>query len=247
MLLNPIVIALCLVLLLGLGTDIMFASSSNDDDDDDSQDEESSQNAQPQQSPPNQPSWKTFKDRAGLFTVQYPSNWSPSGIQDPELAGPIDIAFFSPGSTETTGADVRFTEYAQHSIFSTPKESLEQEITDLQNDPTVTKFEIESPVECSKYTLNGLPACSYIYEIDTTEGPPLAIMAVDALAPDGAEYEVYYHSDFASFKYFLPVVEQMIKSFQTTGNTTSAPDLQSSNSGSPNTQQRSSSDDFSLN
>ena len=53
-------------------------------------------------------------------------------------------------------------------------------------------------------------------EIRTTEGPPLAIMAVDAVASDGKEYEVYYHSDFKSFKHFLSVAESMIKSFRTT-------------------------------
>lgn len=253
MLLDPIVTTLCLVLLLGFGTHTAFASSSDDNgddngDDDNSQDEESSQNGQPQQS---QVIWKTFKDREGLFTVQYPSNWTPQGVVEAERNGPIDVSFSSPGSTDTTGADIEFIQWAQPSVFSTPKESLEQEITDLQNDPTVTKFEIERPIECSKYTLNGLPACSYIYEIDSTEGSPLAIMAVDALASNGTEYEVYYRSEFNLFEYFLPVVENMIKSFQTTGSTVSTPGFSLGNNSSPNitgqqSTRPSSEDDFSL-
>jgi hypothetical protein len=255
MLLNPILMTLCLVLLLGFGTYTAFASSSDDDEDDeDSQDEESSQNGQPQQLQPNQPpqvTWKTFKDRESLFTVQYPSNWTPQGVVEAERAGPIDILFFSPGATNDADADIEFSQWAQPSVFGTPKEALEQEIIDLQNDPTVTKFEIESPIECSKYTLNGLPACSIIYEINSAEGGPLAIMIVDALAPNGTEYEVYYRSDFNLFKHFLPVIEYMIKSFQTTGSTASTSDFSLSNSGSPNatgqqSTRPSSEDDFSL-
>ena len=42
-------------------------------------------------------------------------------------------------------------------------------------------------------------------------------MAVNSLAPNGTEYEVYYKSEFDSFKHFLPTVEHMIGSFRTTG------------------------------
>lgn len=80
------------------------------------------------------------------------------------MLGPIDTVFFGPVSEDEL-AQVEFIQYPQPSVFTTPKESLESEINILQNDPTTTKFEIERPIECSKYTLNGLPACSYIYEI----------------------------------------------------------------------------------
>jgi hypothetical protein len=226
MVLNPVVMALCIVLVLGVGTYTAYATSSGDDDDDDddnSQDEETQQPTQGTQQ--SQVTWRTFNDREGLFTVQYPSNWRPSNAAEADRSGPIDTVFISPGSTETTGAELEFIEYEVPSVFSTPKESLEQEITDLQNDPTVTKFEIERPLECAKYTLNGLAACSYVYEVDTTEGSPLAIMAVDALAPDGTEHEVYYRSDFNSFEHFLPIVESMIRSFQTTGGNAGSSDF----------------------
>jgi hypothetical protein len=253
MLLNPIVMTLCLALLLAFGIHTAFASSSEDDNDD----EDSPQNEQTQSSPANQQSqvtWKTFKDREGLFTVQYPSNWVPSGVAESDRAGPIDTVFSSPGSTETTGSDLEFIEYAQPSVFSTSKEALEQEITNLQNDPTITKFEIERPVECSKYTLNGLPACGYIYEVKTTDGPSLAILAVDAIASDGKEYEVYYHSDFNSFEHFLPTAESMIKSFRTTGNSSEVTDFSLTGQGKANIGQQSNnlnsansgSEDFSL-
>ena len=166
--------------------------------------------------------WKPFKDRNNLFTVQYPSNWTPGGVAEAERSGPIDVLFFAPIKNESDVAEVEFIQYAEPSVFNTPQEALESEINALQNDPTVTKFEIERPVECSSHNLSGLPACSYIYEIASTDGGNLAIMAVDALAPDGKEYEVYYKASFHFFENLLPTAERMIESFQLTGNKSAA-------------------------
>jgi hypothetical protein len=246
MLLNPIVMTLCLALLLGFGTYTAFASSSEDD-------EENSQNEQTQPSQGNQTSQvslRTFNDRESLFTVQYPSNWTPSAPAAEQVSGPIDIIFFAPVSAPDDVAEVEFIQYAQPSVFSTPREALESEISTLQNDPTVTKFEVERPLECEMYTLNGQPACSIIYEIASPDGQ-LAFMIVDALTNNGTEYETYYRASFNLFNNYLPTAENMIKSFQTTGSNASTTDFTLSGSaGSSNTTgQRStnlSSNDFSL-
>ena len=257
MLLNPIIMTLCLALLLAFGTDAAFASSSEDGDDDDdnnSQGEENSQNEQTQQPSQNtqqsQATWRTFNDREGLFTAQYPSNWTPGGVAEADSSGPIDVVFFAPVSAPDEVAEVEFIQYAQPSVFSTSREALESEINTLQNDPTVTKFEVERPLECEMYTLNGLPACSIIYEIASPDGQ-LALMIVDALANDGTEYETYYRASFDLFNHYLPTAENMIKSFQTTGSNASITNFTLSGSaGSSNTtgQQSTnlSSNDFSL-
>jgi len=221
----------------------------DDDDDDDSQNESSSQNEQPPSAQQSQVTWRTFNDREGLFTVQFPSNWTPSNVAEVDRSGPIDSFFSSPGATGETGAEIEFIQYAQPSVFSTSQEALESEINTLQNDPTVTKFEIERPVECAMFILNGLQACSYIYEVRTTDGPNLAVLAVDAVAPDGTEYEVYYRSDFNSFQHYLPAAESMIRSFQTTGSGSDVTNFSLGGSSNTTRQQNSSSssdDDFSL-
>lgn len=183
-------------LLVCLSTNYVFASQSQDDDE-----------------PP--VTWKKFQDRNNRFTVQHPSNWTPSGVQEPQ--GPIDILFWSPGSDEDSGAYANFVQWTDQSLFRTAQEALDAEISSLQNDGTLTKFEIERPIECSRYTLNTLPACSVVYEIGNPDGTNFAMMIVDALATNGTEYEVYYRSDFESFEHFLPTVEIMIESFRTTG------------------------------
>jgi hypothetical protein len=201
-----VLLILCSALFFGLSSPGLFANGSQEDE---------------------QPAvtWKTFKDRNNLFTAQYPSNWTVSGLAEEEIAGPIDVLFLAPIEDEDDVAEVEFIQYAEPSIFSTPQEALESEINSLQNDPTVTKFEIERPVECSSHNLSGLPACSYIYEIASTDGGNLAVMAVDALAPDGTEYEVYYRASFDLFEDLLPTAEQVIGSIQLTGNNSAATDF----------------------
>ena len=235
---NVLVLLAFLLLSASIWTSLAFASSSGSKAD--IEDEQQSQ-----------VTWKNFKDRNNLFSVQYPSNWTPTAPAAADARGPIDSIFYAPVSADEL-AQVEFFQYAQPSVFTTPKESLESEISTNQNDPTTTKFEIERPIECQKYTLNGLQACSYIYETHSTPEsgiPNQAILAVDALADDGTEYETYYYGSYDLFEHFLPVAENMIKTFQTTGSNTSTSDF--SLSGSSNTTGQlstnsSSEDDFSL-
>ncbi len=201
-----VLIVLCSALFFGLGTPGLLANGSQEDE---------------------QPAvtWKTFKDRNNMFTVQYPSNWTVSGVAEAERVGPIDVLILAPVKNETDVAEIEFIQYTEPSIFSTPQEALESEINTLQNDPTLTKYEIERPVECSNHNLSGLPACSYIYEIASTDGGTFAVMAVDALAPDGTEYEVYYRASFDLFEDLLPTAERVIESIQLTGNISAATDF----------------------
>lgn len=102
---KKILVPLALLLLLAsLSTSFVFASSSSEDDDDDDDSQEGSSQQNEQQTQPSQTNqqsqsqvtWKTFNDREGLFTVQYPSNWLPSGVEESLKSGPIDIYFNSP-------------------------------------------------------------------------------------------------------------------------------------------------------
>jgi hypothetical protein len=156
-----------------------------------------------------------------LFTVQYPSNWTVSNVAIDERSGPIDIVFFAPVKGAEDTAELEFIQYSDLSVFNTAQESLESEIIGYDNDPTLAKFEIERPIECQKYTLNGLEACSYIAEMNSQD-EKFAVLAVDAVAPDGTEYEAYYRGSFNLFESFLPTVENMIKSFKATGTDSAA-------------------------
>jgi len=226
------ILILCYALVVGISTPSLLASGSQE-------------NEQPAVT------WQTFRDRNNLFTAQYPSNWTPSAVAAADRTdGPIDILFLAPITGEDEVGQVEFIQYSEPSIYSTAQESLQAEINGLQSDPTLTKFQIERPIECQKYTLAGLQACSYIYEIRSPDGN-LAAMAVDALSTNGTEYEAYYQASFDLFEHFLPAAENMINSFQLTAdNVASDFSLGDEGSTSNNATATSSSpmnEDFSLN
>lgn len=183
--------------------------------------------------------FKSFKDRNNLFTVEYPSGWIPFYTGESSKHGPIDIYFSSPGWTQTIGsnwAQVSFYQYDWKSAFNSPQEHLEAEITSNKNNPLLTKVQIEQPIECSRYILNGQPACSYIYQLSNKD-QSWVTMAVVSMLSDGTVYETYYKADVDSFKKYFPIAEEMIKTFKTTGDT----DLNMTNTTS------SSDNEFSLN
>lgn len=216
---NSILISLSVVLVLtSLNTHLAFAS--NQEEDEDGQDNSDSQNETTQQS---KVTWKTYSDGKGLTTVKYPSNWVPTNVLE-SLLGPVDLRFSYPDDN-TSKAEVDVVQYAEPSVFKptdehiyTLNEPLYWEISGNANLSTVTKFEIEQPIECQKFTLNGLPACSVIYEIHDLATSPkeLVVLAVSAVDPDGTEFRAHYTASFDLFKHFLPTAEYMIKSFQTT-------------------------------
>lgn len=170
-----------------------------------------------------QVTWKNFTDRNNLFSAQYPSNWIPSIIPDPDDFSNFDTAFTLYGANEDSYAWVEFIQWTAPSAFSTSRDSLESEVSRIQSDPTVNKFEIERPIECSNYEINGIQACSIIYEISNDVGS-FATLIVGTVAPDGTEYSTYYKGSFDFFERFLPVAENMIKSFRTTSTGSSGSD-----------------------
>jgi hypothetical protein len=198
----------------------------------------------------NKSDWKTFKDRNNLFTIQYPSKWTPSYTGELLKAGPIDIFFDSLGSTEEKGPQIHFIQYDAKSAFNSANDTLESELNMYKDDPAMPGFQIKSPIECVKYTLNGIQACSSIYVYNNGKVPQ-GVLAVDSISSDGTEYEAYYFSDRDSFKKDSPIFEEMLTSFKTIDNNSMASNVLSGNEtitdlNTTNTT-KSSDDDFSLN
>jgi len=149
--------------------------------------------------------WKTFNDRNGLFTINYPSNWNPSPVAEPY--GPIDIDFTYNGKQFAW-----VNNFARETIFSNATDTL-----DTQSMSTADNYEEERAVECKKYTINGVPACS---RIESYKDPMLgyvATLTVAGVDNNGIEYVFTYVADLDVFKTFLPVAEAMLKSYKVTG------------------------------
>jgi hypothetical protein len=151
--------------------------------------------------------WKSFQDKKGRFTVQYPSNWVPT--KDPETFGPIAISFWYYGKGQSFG-HVGFFKFANESLFNNARDSIDSLLA------TDANYTMVRPVECKSFKVNGAPACSYIESTKTSDGEAVNIrmLRISAVDPNGQEYEIDYSATPDLFKHFTPVVEAMVKSFK---------------------------------
>lgn len=154
--------------------------------------------------------WKTFKEKNGLFTMDYPSNWIPSKSRDnSENPSPIDMNFVYTGGS---GSDVAsLAVVADESIYTNVSDFMDSLTSSLNS-----KFKIVQPSECTKYTIKGVQACSLItsYKLTERPGKPTA-MEMDVVIIDefGVQYMLIYGASKNLYDDFLPVAEGMIKSF----------------------------------
>ena len=165
--------------------------------------------------------WKTFNEKNGIFTIQYPSNWSPLKVDNDEdeeySTSLINSAFVHQGK----GTSFAFINlYAEtESIFTNITDKIDSNSALKQNNQ---KYKVIQPIECGKYTINGIGACSLIEEFkleieDNPVKPLVRQLTVAGLDDDGTEYLILYTASQKQFGDILPVAAQMIKSFDTTG------------------------------
>lgn len=156
--------------------------------------------------------WKTFKERNGLFTIKYPSNWTPNKVQD----SPAPINFFFSYS----GPDASFAElglYVEESIFSNATEVVDSNYVYLQNEPN---YKVLDEIECGKYRINNISACHVqitFKDTDATDKPTIKNLIIGAIDEDGKEYILDYYVTKDLYDIFLPVAEEMINSLNFTG------------------------------
>lgn len=154
--------------------------------------------------------WKTFKEKNGLFTMDYPSNWIPGKSRDnPENPSPINMYFVYSGSSGSNVASLSLT--ADESIYTNVSDYMDSLVSTLPS-----KFKPVQPVECTKYTIKGVEACSFIVSYKNTDVPGKpTIMEMDVVIIDefGVQYVMSYSASKNLYDDYLPVAEQMIKSF----------------------------------
>ena len=98
--------------------------------------------------------WKTFKEKNGLFTLKYPSDWSPTKPSE-ETYAPIDLYFFHP----IGGSFVTLSLYVDESILSDNIDLMDSYLAYDQSEP---RYRLIQPTECEKYMVNSIKVCSAI-------------------------------------------------------------------------------------
>lgn len=160
--------------------------------------------------------WKTFKVKNGLFTIKYPSNWIPQKIDEyegVEVNSPISM-FFAYTGGGSSGAQISIV--ADESIFTNATDSVESIIAYAQSLPN---YKLLEPMECGKYMIKGISACSTItYKNVELPGKPMVKeLDIGTIDEEGIEYLISYMSTKDLFDDFLPVVDEMVRSFNVTG------------------------------
>lgn len=106
---------------------------------------------------------------------------------------------------------------ANESLFSNVTDLIDSYTANYQNQP---KYELIQPTECNKYVVKGINACGSIQSFKLTEIPTKPIineLSIGIIDEDGVEYGLFYRAPKAQSDKFLPVVEDMIRSFNVTG------------------------------
>jgi hypothetical protein len=153
--------------------------------------------------------WKTFKEKDGLFTMKYPSNWFPSNAEDEEYPSLLDMTFSYTGGDDSDVASVSVI--ADESVFTN--------VSDLMDgfaESVGSEFDIVQPAECSEYKIKGERACSIISTYKETNlpgNPTVKEMDIVSIDEFGVQYILIYGATKNLFDDFLPVAEEMIASF----------------------------------
>ena len=94
--------------------------------------------------------WKTFKDNAGLFTIEYPSKWEAKDASNP--FGPLGAEFWYYGDTTSPMPDT----YAMVGVVVSPNSEYLTllEMTKNSLASSGIDFRLEQSIECDTYLIN---------------------------------------------------------------------------------------------
>jgi len=157
--------------------------------------------------------WKIFKEKNGLFTIKYPSNWSPYKLYE-DSSEPVNIYFVYSGRGSSFA---ELTLYGEESIYSNATDLIDAYPVYLQNEEN---YKVLQPTQCGKYTIKNVSACDTIvtYKDRALEGEPIVKdLIIGSIDENGVEYIMEYYVTKDLYDDFLPVVEEMVKSFSVTG------------------------------
>jgi hypothetical protein len=158
--------------------------------------------------------WKTFKDSADIFTIQYPSKWEPRNAPDP--LGPIDVEFWYYGNTSSspdTYAYVDVVAWRNFQYYNSTQEMIKNDQLTMETE--AEDFKIEQAPECNSYVINQVQGCSHIYSLSFPGQPywrnALFVDAVDNRT--GIQYQLALVASQDVFEQFKPVFDHMVNSF----------------------------------
>jgi hypothetical protein len=121
--------------------------------------------------------WKSFQNDNGLLTMNHPSNWIPEDLSN--AIPPINVRIEYQGKiSDDPEAYFYVTDYKEDYVNSS--RDLLNRALDYYKD-TTDNFKLTGPVDCQKYNISGINACSAIISsIEPMVGPKTSLYVMAA-------------------------------------------------------------------
>jgi hypothetical protein len=167
------------------------------------------------------PSYLVFKDPNALYTVKYPANWTvektdilqqlaqKTQILDSEKLQQVGVVFFlKPNELGKSISIIRNPSLVTGLTDTQMKAMVDVQFAQalIQENGTIVQ-----DIECEKYRIDGVTACSYILDI----GEDQRVMQVLTVIGERS-YVITYGSSLENFEKDLPVLHTILKSFNRT-------------------------------
>ena len=112
------------------------------------------------------------------------------------------MSFHYQSTKDDSYADIYLEVY--ESPYFNANDAIEERLTGYE---AATNFELLQPIECGKYTLNKLPACSFGATWPNEGEPADTSLIILSVGQDGTGYEVTFSATNDLYNRFLPVAE----------------------------------------
>ncbi len=153
-----------------------------------------------------QVTWNTFEEKDGLFSIQVPSNWNVSEVSDAEKLAPIDYMFrYNDKGNSFAWVELMISE----PLYSNASAAANSYLTYYQQ---FDDFNLTKPIECDTYTLNGVPACSFLSSQQLQGEQKRNVLSLVSIVPNGLQTDVAFITSNNIYGPFLPVGEYVINS-----------------------------------
>jgi hypothetical protein len=153
-----------------------------------------------------QVTWNTFEENDGLFSIQIPSNWNASKISETEALAPIDYLFrYDDRGNSFAWIELMISE----PLYSNATAAAESYMSHYQQ---FDDFNLLEPIDCDTYTLNEVPACSFLSSQQLEGEQRRNVLDMVSISPDGIQTYAVFIASSNIYEPFLPVVEYIIKS-----------------------------------
>jgi hypothetical protein len=155
-----------------------------------------------------------YTDPNGDFTILYPVGWEVEPKQN--RFEDFEVSFTNMQAEDFALFDLDIRENVTEKTFSI--EELKEAFTEELNKARygLINFELEEPIDCKKYKIEGHHACSAIYTSETGVVEPIMTATMPVVTSIGNDVLSFFYSSYLdNFDIHLPNIEKMLSSFST--------------------------------